>query len=67
VAHGTDGREYFQVAPSVLDPFVLEQTLKPLRAERDNYPKTILTLDQIGLASHDGIRQRNLVEWLLAA
>ena len=67
VTQGTGGREYFQVAPSVLDQTVLEQTLKPLRAERDNYPKTILTLDQIGLSSHDGIRQQNLVDWLLAA
>ncbi|MBO7675194.1 MAG: ATP-binding protein [Atopobiaceae bacterium] len=66
VAHGPQGRAYFQVAPSVLDAATLEQTLKPLKAERDNYPKTILTLDQIGLTSHDGIQQRYLVEWLLA-
>lgn len=66
VAQGPEGREYFQVAPSVLDPAVLAQQLAPLRAERDNYPKTLLTLDEVGMRSHDGIRQRNLVEWLLA-
>lgn len=66
VAQGRDGLEYFQVAPSVLNPQVLEAQLAPLRAERNSYPKTLLTLDEVGLASHEGIRQRNLVEWLLA-
>ena len=67
VAGDAQGREYFQVVPSVLDPTVLNQTLAPLQAERDNYPKTILTLDEVGVESHQGIRQRNLVEWLLAS
>lgn len=67
VAQDRGGREYFQVVPSVLDPHTLAQTLAPLQAERDNYPKTILTLDEIGLNSHDGIRQVNLLEWLLVA
>ncbi|MDO4807059.1 MAG: ATP-binding protein [Coriobacteriales bacterium] len=67
VAQGPQGREYFMVEPSVLDQATLARALKPLQAERDNYPKTILTLDRIGTGSHDGIRQRNLIEWLLAA
>jgi predicted AAA+ superfamily ATPase len=66
VAQGQEGRAYFQVAPSVLDPAELERQLAPLRAERDNYPKTLLTLDEVGVGSHDGILQRNLVEWLLS-
>ncbi|MEE1159257.1 MAG: ATP-binding protein [Atopobiaceae bacterium] len=65
VADGTDGRAYFQVKASVLDAKTLEQTIAPLQAERDNYPKTILTLDEIGVGSHNGIMQRNLIEWLL--
>jgi predicted AAA+ superfamily ATPase len=67
VADGTDGRAYFQVVPSVLDTATLERTLAPLQAERDNYPKTILTLDEIGVDSHSGIEQRNLIDWLLDA
>ena len=67
VAQSAGERAYFQVAPSVLDPATLQRTLEPLRAERDNYPKTILTLDEVGLGSHEGILQRNLVEWLLEA
>lgn len=67
VVGDAQGREYFQVVPSVLDPTVLAQTLAPLQAERDNYPKTILTLDEVGIESHGGIRQQNLMEWLLAS
>lgn len=65
VADGEHGREYVHVVPSVLDPTTLAQSLAPLEAERDNYPKTLLTLDEIGVGSHRGILQRNLVEWLL--
>ena len=67
VAQDEHGRHYYQVAPSVLDEQTLERKLAPLRAERDNYPKAILTLDEIGLESHEGILQHNLVEWLLAS
>lgn len=65
VAQGMRGRAYFQVVPSVLDPVGLEAALAPLRAERDNYPKTLITLDELGVGSHEGIEQRNVVEWLL--
>ncbi len=67
VAQDEHGRHYYQVAPSVLDERTLEEKLAPLRAERDNYPKALLTLDEIGLESHEGILQHNLVDWLLAS
>lgn len=67
VAQDEHGKHYYQVAPSVLDELTLEHKLAPLRAERDNYPKSLLTLDEIGLESHEGILQHNLVEWLLAS
>lgn len=66
VAEGPEGRAYFQVVPSALDPTTLSATLAPLQAERDNYPKTLLTLDEFGSGSHEGILQRNICEWLLA-
>jgi len=66
VVNSGGDREYYQVAPSVLDPTQLERNLAPLRAERDNYPKTLLTLDAVGVGSHDGIKQLNTLDWLLA-
>ncbi len=67
MAEGAEGRAYFQVTPSALDPRTLKESLAPLQAERDNYPKTLLTLDEIGVGSHEGILQRNLIEWLLTS
>lgn len=60
--HGTS---YYQVALSVLDEGTLSRELAPLRSIQDNYPKTLLTLDCIGLGDYGGIRHVNIVDWLL--
>lgn len=60
--HGTS---YYQVALSVLDEGTLSRELAPLRSIQDNYPKTLLTLDRIGLGDYGGIRHVNIVDWLL--
>lgn len=60
------GREYYQVAESTLAPDVLERELKPLQQVRDQYPKYLLTLDEIaGEADYNGIRKKNVLKWLL--
>ena len=56
--------EYFQVSASVLDPLTLERELAPLKQIADNYPKFLLTLDDY-TGDYDGIRQMNLIGWLL--
>ena len=59
--------EYYQVSASVLDEKTLERELAPLREIKDNYPKTLLTLDDIGNgANYEGIRQVNVIDWLLS-
>lgn len=65
VATGDSGPEYFQVAQTVLPEETREREFKPLRSLADNYPKTVLTLDRIGVGDYDGIRQKNIVDWLL--
>ena len=61
------GREYYQVAESTMAPDVLERELKPLQQVRDQYPKYLLTLDEIaGEADYNGIRKQNALKWLLA-
>ena len=55
---------YYQVAATVLDKITLERELKPLRAIKDNYPKTILTLDTMPVVFHNGIKQQNVLDWL---
>ena len=46
VAMSDMGNMYYQVAATVRDNAVLERELAPLKAIRDNYPKTLLTLDE---------------------
>ena len=62
-AHGVC---YYQVAVSVLDENTLARELAPLKKIPDNHPKFLLTLDDIvPSANHDGIRQINVLDWLL--
>ncbi len=62
-----DGRmEYYQVSATVLDERTLKRELAPLRKIDDNYPKYLLTLDEMFReADYDGIQKRNAVDWLL--
>ncbi|MDR1110666.1 MAG: ATP-binding protein [Deltaproteobacteria bacterium] len=64
VATRQNSREYYQVSMSALDGEVRGRELAPLLKVRDNYPKYLLTLDFID-GDHEGIRQINLIDWLL--
>ena len=59
-------RIYIQVAYSASDPGVLERELRPLKGIKDNYPKLLLTMDRAGPDNYDGVKNRNLMKWLLS-
>ena len=66
VAQKAGVTEYYQVGETVLDPNTLNRELAPLKAVQDQYPKFLLTLDELNKnANYDGIQQRNVLEWLL--
>lgn len=66
VATNMNEVEYYQVCASVFDEKTLERELAPLKEIKDNYPKILLTLDDIGNgANYEGIRQINVIDWLL--
>jgi predicted AAA+ superfamily ATPase len=65
VAQDGDTVVYYQVAATVRDTSTLARELAPLKAVEDHYPKVLLTLDPDPPASHDGIRQLNVLDWLL--
>lgn len=67
IAVGEEGEEYFQVALTVADPDgkTLARELAALEAIRDHNPKYLLTMDYMPLTSHNGIKQLNVLEWLL--
>ncbi|MDR2395460.1 MAG: ATP-binding protein [Endomicrobium sp.] len=57
-------RLYIQVAYSVKDSKTLTRELESLRKIRDNNPKMLLTTD-LGSNIYYGIKQINVVDWLL--
>lgn len=56
---------YIQVTASMTEKSTFEREMASLAAVRDNYPKTVLTLDRFTLGDYNGIRVENLVDWLL--
>ncbi len=60
-----DGMEYYQVSKTVMDENTLERELRALQSIKDHNPKYLLTLDEVPPVSHNGIKQLNLIEWLL--
>ena len=43
-----------------------EREMAPLKAIRDNYPKTVITLDPYTTGNYEGIHVINAIDWLLA-
>ena len=65
VKDANDGLIYIQVAVTVMDEAKLEQELRPFREIEDNYPKYIITLDDLFVKDHDGIKTVNALDFLL--
>ena len=65
VAEGADGTEYYQVAQTVRGRETLNRELAPLNAISDHNPKFLLTRDYEPKTAYNGIRQLNVLEWLL--
>jgi predicted AAA+ superfamily ATPase len=57
--------EYWQVSLTVRDQNTLERELASLNAVSDHNSKYLLTLDDDPIASHNGIKQINAINWLL--
>ncbi len=55
---------YIQVSYLLASEETIEREFKPLKSINDNYPKYVITLDDINM-SHDGIIHLNLVDFLL--
>ena len=57
---------YYQVSATTLDESTLQRELYPLMQIKDNYPKYLLTLDDLfGTANYNGILKQNIIDWLL--
>ena len=58
---------YYQVAATGMEESTLTRELASLQKINDNYPKILLTLDDIIVnPDYDGIKHINLIQWLLS-
>lgn len=64
VADKNGRRMYVQVCYLLASDQTLEREFSPLQAIRDNWPKLILSLDEVNRSTL-GIEHRNLQQWLL--
>lgn len=70
VAINKDGRLYIQVTDTLKgidenDTKILDIELRSLKKINDNYEKIILTSDKVPNFNEEGIKIRNVLEWLL--
>ena len=66
IAANADEKIYIQVTESMTNEDVRKRELAPLQKVRDNYEKTVLSLDPGLETNYEGIRVINLIDWLLA-
>ncbi len=60
-----DTMEYIQVCQTLMTDDTRKREVKPLMRPKDNYAKTILTLDRFGLGNENGILIKNVLDWLM--
>lgn len=65
IAVNSEGEEYYQVSQTVLEEQTLKRELAPLEMIKDHNPKYLLTMDYTPFTSHNGIKQINVLDWLL--
>ena len=58
-------RSYVQVAYLLASPDTVQREFGNLERIPDNYPKVVLSMDEVGPAERNGIQQQHLVEFLL--
>jgi predicted AAA+ superfamily ATPase len=64
IAQSGGEKIYYQVAATVLENATFEREFEPLRKIKDNYPKFVLSMDELSMGD-GGIRQVNIIEILL--
>ena len=66
IATTTTDKIYIQVTESMSAETVRLRELAPLQRIQDNYEKIVLSLDPGMECSYEGIRSKNLIDWLLS-
>lgn len=64
VATKYDKKEYYQVCYFLTDEKVIEREFSVYNEVRDNYPKYVISMDELDF-SQNGIIHKNIIDWLL--
>lgn len=64
IAEKNGDKAYYQVSASVLDPNTFDREITPLKRVNDNYPKFIITMDELPM-DEEGIKIINIIDFLL--
>lgn len=64
IAEKENDKMYIQVSASILDSNTFNREITPLKRITDNYPKYIITMDEIPM-NDDGIKQINIIDFLM--
>lgn len=64
VAEHNGETAYYQVAATVMSEDTFDREITPLKRIRDNYPKYIITMDEMSM-DEDGIKIINVIDFLL--
>ncbi len=65
IAEKNRERIYFQVCKTMILEETKERELKPLKMIKDNYEKIVLSMDEVFLGNEEGIKHKNIINWLL--
>lgn len=65
VAEKQGAYEYFLVTADMTAKETFDREIRPLENIRDNYEKTILTMDRLTPGNYNGIQVRYLLDWLI--
>lgn len=65
VAEKQGAYEYFQVTADMTAKETFDREIRPVENIRDNYEKTILTMDRLTPGNYNGIQVRYLLDWLI--
>ena len=65
IAISPEDKVYYQVTETMNSERIRERELDPLRSINDNYEKVILSMDKSFVNSYEGIKIKNIVDFLL--
>jgi uncharacterized protein len=65
IAEKTNEKQYFQVSYLLASKETEEREFRPLELVKDNYKKTVLTMDKVWGNERNGIVRKNIIDFLL--